>query len=69
MRSLMLLHVVFAGEGLVAYWAVDALFTGVLLTVAGGVARSGKRCVAVVGSGVGARVLVLLRWWIGVGAS
>lgn len=56
----MLLHVVFAGEGLVALWAEGVLLAGVLFGVAGSVARGGEVVVAVELLGHGARVAVLL---------
>lgn len=54
-----LLHIVFSREGLVTDRAVDALFAGVLLAMASGVAgRRECRCAAVAGC-VGAGILVL----------
>lgn len=61
MGPAMLLHVVLAGEGLVALRAEGILLARVLLSVAGGVARGGEVVAAVVLLGDGARVAVFLR--------
>lgn len=58
-RPDMLLHVVLAGERLVADRAMDAFLPGVLLAVAGGMARGGKSCGAAMAGSKRARVLVL----------
>lgn len=55
-----LLHVVLAGEGLVALWAKCVLLASVLLGVAGGVARGGEEVVAAELLGHWAWVAVLL---------
>jgi len=54
----MLLHVVFAREGLVALWAKGILFAGVLLSMACSVAGCRKIILAV--------VLLGKRTWIGI---
>jgi len=56
----MLLHVVLAGEGLVALGAEGVLLASVLLGMAGGVSRGGEEVAAVVDLGQRAGVLVLL---------
>lgn len=59
MCAAMLLHVVLAGEGLVAHGAVDTLLPGMLLPMARGVARGGEGRGAGVRHRVGTRVFVL----------
>ena len=51
-RSLMLLHVVLAGEGLVASWANNGFLSCVFLAVAGSVARGGESVGAAEAGGV-----------------
>lgn len=58
--SLVLLHVVFAGECLVADRAMNALFASMFLAMPSCVTGCGEGGAAVVGLGVGAEVLVLL---------
>lgn len=53
--TLMLLHVVFAGEGLVAGWANHRFFSRVFFAVAGSVAGSSEGVGATEASGVRAR--------------
>jgi len=60
-----LLHVVFAGKGLVALWAKGVLLACVLLGVASSVARRSEVVVAVELLSHGTRVAVLLRPGIG----
>lgn len=59
--ALVLLHVVFAGEGFVAGRAQDVLLPRVLLAVAGGVARGGEGVATRVPRGVRAGVFFLDR--------
>ena len=68
----MLLHIVFAGERLVAFRAVSIFPSSVLLGVASGVPRGGEIVAASVLLGHGARVAVLFwprvdrsGWWGG----
>ena len=65
MGALVLLHVVFAGEGFLAGGAEDVFLARVFLAVAGGVAGGGEGVGAVVADGVGAGVFFLRGWGFG----
>lgn len=59
MRPNMLLHVVLAGESLIANRTMHTLLAGVLLAVAGSMARSGERRRAAMTRRIRTQVLVL----------
>lgn len=65
MCATMLLHVVFACEGLVAFWAEGILLTSVLLCVASSVSGCGEVIAAVVLLGERTRIAVFLGTSIG----
>lgn len=69
MGALVLLHIVFAGEGFMAGGAEDIFLARVFLAMASGVARGGEGIAASVAGSMRARILLLHGFGGGVGRS